>query len=70
MLRSLAFKIIKRLTSRKFPIVEWITTKELAGWLEDPLKPQPIILDARTEAEYVVSHLKMHNALILIILTW
>ena len=58
MLRSLAFKIIKRLTSRKFPIVEWITTKELAGWLEDPLKPQPIILDARTEAEYAVSHLK------------
>lgn len=56
--RSLAFKIIKRLTSRKFPIVEWITTKELAGWLEDPLKPQPIILDARTEAEYAVSHLK------------
>ena len=58
MLRSLAFKIIKRLTSRKFPIVEWITTKELAGWLENPLKPQPIILDARTEAEYAVSHLK------------
>lgn len=56
--RSLAFKIIKRLTSRKFPNVEWITTKELAGWLEDPLKPQPIILDARTEAEYAVSHLK------------
>jgi rhodanese-related sulfurtransferase len=56
--RSLAFKIIKRLTSRKFPIVEWITTKELAGWLEDPLKPQPIILDARTEAEYAVSHLR------------
>ena len=56
--RSLAFKIIKRLTSRKFPIVEWITTKELAGWLEDPLKLQPIILDARTEAEYTVSHLR------------
>lgn len=56
--RSLAFKIIKRLTSRKFPIVEWITTKELAQWLEDPLKPQPVILDARTDTEYAVSHLK------------
>ena len=56
--RSLAFNIIKRLTTRKFPTVQWINTAEFARWLEDPTKPQPVILDARTEAEYAVSHLK------------
>lgn len=49
---------IKRLTSRKFPTVKWITTKEFAEWREDPSKPQPIILDTRSQAEYEVSHLK------------
>ena len=56
--RSLAFNIIKRLTTRKFPTVQWINTEEFACWLEDLAKPQPVILDARTEAEYAVSHLK------------
>lgn len=56
--RSLALRIIKRLITRKFPTVEWITTKEFARWLEDPVKRQPILLDARSEAEYAVSHLK------------
>jgi len=56
--RSLAFRIIKSLISRKFPAVKWLTTKELAQWLADPLKLQPIILDARSEAEYALSHLK------------
>ncbi len=56
--RSLAFKIIKYLTTRKFPTVHWINTEEFACWLEDPAKPQPVILDARAEAEYAVSHLK------------
>jgi len=31
--------------------------KEFARWLEDPVKQQPILLDAG-EAEYTVSHLK------------
>ncbi len=56
--RSLAFSIIKRLTTRKFPTVQWIDTKDFARWLEDSGKPQPVILDARTEAEYAVSHLE------------
>ena len=58
MYRSLALSIIKRLTSRKFPTVKWLTTEEFARWLEDPVKRQPIVLDARSEAEYAVSHLK------------
>ena len=57
-LRSLAFNLIKRLVVQKFPTVRWITTEELARWLEDSQKPQPVILDARSEAEYALSHLK------------
>lgn len=57
-IRTLAFNIIKRLIIRKFPTVQWINIEEFAQWLEDPVKPQPIILDARSEAEYAVSHLK------------
>ena len=56
--RSLAFKFLKRLITRKFPTVQWISTSELALWLEDPLKIQPMLLDARSEAEYSLSHLK------------
>lgn len=56
--RSLAFALIKRLTTRKFPTVKWITTEEFARWIEDRVKPQPIVLDARSETEYVLSHLK------------
>ncbi len=56
--RSLAFNIIKRLTIRKFPAVQWINTEDVARWLEDSEEPQPVFLDARTEAEYAVSHLK------------
>lgn len=55
--RSLAFSIIKRLVSRKFPSVKWLNTKQLAHWLAEPNEPQPILLDARSEAEYELSHL-------------
>lgn len=55
--RSLAFKVIKHLVNRKFPSVTWLTTKELARWLSDPNLPQPSLLDARTQAEYELSHL-------------
>lgn len=57
-MRSLAFSIIKRLISQKFESVTWLTTNELAQWLADPIKPQPLILDARSEVEYALSHLK------------
>lgn len=57
--RSLAFIILKRLIMRKFPAVAWLTTKELAQWLNNPSQPQPLLLDARTEAEYETSHLQL-----------
>lgn len=56
--RSLAFIILKRLISRKFPAVKSITTNELAQWLNEPSTSQLLLLDARTEAEYETSHLQ------------
>ena len=56
--RSLAFKIIKRLISREYPSVASLTTKELAQWLDTSSKQKPILLDARSEAEYELSHLQ------------
>ena len=56
--RSLAFIILKRLISRKFPSVAWLTTKELAQWLNDSSQPQLLLLDARSELEYETSHIQ------------
>jgi len=56
--RPLAFEILQRRTAARFPDVRWITTDELARWQEDTEQPQPLILDARTQPEYAVSHLK------------
>jgi rhodanese-related sulfurtransferase len=55
--RPLVFEILQRGTSYKFPRVNWIVTRDLARWREDPARPQPVLLDARTESEYEVSHL-------------
>lgn len=56
-MRSLAFKIIKRLIIREYPSVAWITTKQLAIWLNNSTQPQPLLLDARSQPEYETSHL-------------
>lgn len=56
--RPLAFEVVRRLTVRKFPDVRWLDAAELARWREDPTRPHPVVLDARTQAEYRVSHLK------------
>lgn len=41
-----------------FPNVKRITTRELAGWMNDPQRAAPLLLDVRTRAEYEVSHLQ------------
>jgi rhodanese-related sulfurtransferase len=56
--RPVAFEILQRRTAARFPEVRWIRTEELAGWQADTAQPQPVLLDARTEAEYAVSHLQ------------
>ena len=56
--RGVAFDVIGRLTARKFPDVQWIDRADLARWREDAGRTPPVMLDARTSAEYEVSHLR------------
>jgi rhodanese-related sulfurtransferase len=56
--RPLMFEILQRGTTYKFPEVKWIVTKDLARWLDDPAGSQPVVLDARSEPEFAVSHLR------------
>lgn len=56
--RPLAYELLQRGTSYRFPEVKWIVTRDLARWMEEPDRAQPVVLDARSEAEFRVSHLK------------
>jgi rhodanese-related sulfurtransferase len=56
--RSLIFKLLKSFIRLVFPGVHQIQTQEFAQWLLDSAKPQPLILDARNQTEYEISHLK------------
>lgn len=57
-MRNLIFKIINFLIKLQFPEVEKIDTETLSQWQGDTSKIQPLLFDARTESEYIVSHLK------------
>jgi rhodanese-related sulfurtransferase len=56
--RPIAFDAIRRITDYKFPDGKWVAATELVRWRADPGLEQPVVLDARTEAEYDVSHLQ------------
>jgi rhodanese-related sulfurtransferase len=56
--RGVGYEAVRRLTVRKFPGVQWISSTDLARWREDTTRLQPVVLDARTRVEYQVSHLK------------
>jgi rhodanese-related sulfurtransferase len=56
--RPIAFDVIRRMTERKFPQGRWVTVNELDRWRADPGRAQPVVLDARTQEEYGVSHLQ------------
>jgi rhodanese-related sulfurtransferase len=55
--RPIAFAVVHRLTARKFPQVRWISASELTRWMDDSTRPHPVLLDARTQEEFLVSHL-------------
>ncbi len=55
--RPIAFAIVKRQTAKKFPEIRWVDGATLIRWRSDSTRPPPVILDARTETEYSVSHL-------------
>ena len=56
--RPVAFEVFQRRTAARFPEVRWITTDQLGRWQDDTGQPQPVLLDARTPAEFGISHLK------------
>lgn len=56
--QALALNILKLLIKLEFPTIGHITTKQLAQCMEKTVKPQPLVFDTRTQAEFEVSHLK------------
>ena len=40
-----------------FPSVRQLSPAQLAAWLADPARPQPLLLDVRLPEEFAVSHL-------------
>ena len=56
--RPLAFELLQRRTAAKFPGVKWITTGQLERWQSDIGQAQPMLLDARTQSEFAISHIK------------
>jgi rhodanese-related sulfurtransferase len=56
--RPIAFDAIRRMTDYKFPDGRWVDGPELVRWRADPGRAPPVVLDARTEDEYAVSHLE------------
>ena len=56
--RPIAFDVVRRMTDHKFPNGRWVSGAELDRWRADPGRAQPVLLDARTQEEYGVSHLQ------------
>lgn len=56
--KRLSWQLIKLLIRLQFPEVNHLSTKDLAVWLQNNDRSSPLLLDARTRAEYEVSHLQ------------
>jgi rhodanese-related sulfurtransferase len=56
--RPLAFEVLQRRIASRFPEVQWISTEDLARWRGDSARVQPVLLDARTDPEFQISHLR------------
>jgi len=48
---------MKALVHARFPDVNHLNTAQLAAWLADADRVQPVLLDVRSSAEFTVSHL-------------
>ena len=55
--QGVGWSLMNRKVRSDFPTVRRTGTGELAGRLNDPRRPRPVLLDVRTQAEYDVSHL-------------
>ncbi len=56
--QGIGWKLVEAKIHHDFPGVARLQTGELSDWLRDKSRPQPHLLDVRTEAEFAVSHLK------------
>lgn len=52
------WKLLKGMIRLQFPQVTPLSTAELAAWLADEDRPNPLLLDTRSPLEYAISHLK------------
>lgn len=48
---------VKAEVRAKYPDVKGLSTRELADWLADAKRKPPVLVDARSEAEYAVSRI-------------
>src|SRR5688500_7058759 len=55
--RSIEWFILKQSLRHRFPKVQWITTAQLADWMANKQRQQPVLLDVRSEREWNVSRL-------------
>lgn len=53
----LAAFAVERALAWKFSAIPRVSPDELVAWTRDPTRTPPLLLDARTEAEYAVSHI-------------
>ena len=52
------FYLLDLVIKLKFPRVKPINISELTRWLDEETLPIPLIIDARSQEEYAVSHIK------------
>lgn len=55
--RKVEWFLLKRSLRSRFGNEHWIRTQQLADWLADKNRSQPVLFDVRTPAEWKVSHL-------------
>jgi rhodanese-related sulfurtransferase len=55
---DLTWRAVDRMIQTRFPAVPTVTTDSLAERLAAPAQTRPLLLDARSPAEYAVSHLR------------
>ena len=55
---GIGWRLVNAKIRSEFPAVKRISTAELAAWLEDSTRAQPVLLDVRTRPEFQLSHLR------------
>ena len=55
---KISWAAIESRLEKDFSDVAGVNTNELAAWLADPNRPDPILVDARDASEFAVSHLQ------------